>query len=98
MPNEKNREPIVVTHDGGVRFSAHIRSHRLIVDQPQASGGLSARNDSIVRRPHKPHDEFVVTCRRSASIRSTFAAYRDGSRYFSTRAPMIGAGSARVAS
>jgi len=32
-------EPIVVTHDGGLRFAAQIRSHRIIVDQPDGSGG-----------------------------------------------------------
>jgi putative redox protein len=29
----------VVTHEGGVRFAAQLRRHRLIVDQPQAGGG-----------------------------------------------------------
>lgn len=33
------RQPIVVTHDGGVRFTAQIRSHQLTVDQPRAAGG-----------------------------------------------------------
>src|SRR5215831_17448406 len=36
------RQPIVVTHDGGVRFSAQIRSHRLTVDQPLVGGGEDA--------------------------------------------------------
>jgi putative redox protein len=31
-----------VTHDGGVRFAAQIRSHRIIVDQPAAAGGEDA--------------------------------------------------------
>ena len=31
--------PIVVTHEGGVRFAAQIRSHRLVVDQPERGGG-----------------------------------------------------------
>jgi uncharacterized OsmC-like protein len=34
--------PIVVTHDGGMRFSAQVRSHRVVVDQPERAGG----NDS----------------------------------------------------
>lgn len=36
------RQPIVVTHEGGVRFAAQIRSHRVIVDQPERSGGTDA--------------------------------------------------------
>jgi putative redox protein len=36
------RQPIVVTHDGGVRFIAQVRSHRLTVDQPLAAGGEDA--------------------------------------------------------
>jgi putative redox protein len=39
MSDEKNNNPIVVTHDGGVRFSAQVRSHRVIVDQPRNAGG-----------------------------------------------------------
>lgn len=31
--------PMVVTHEGGVRFAAQIRQHRLIVDQPVGGGG-----------------------------------------------------------
>ncbi len=34
------RTPIVVTHEGGMRFAAQIRSHRVVVDQPlNANGG-----------------------------------------------------------
>ena len=33
------RAPIVVTHDGGVRFSAVVRGHRIVVDQPERAGG-----------------------------------------------------------
>ena len=32
-------QPIVVTHDGGMRFTAQIRTHRLTVDQPTRAGG-----------------------------------------------------------
>jgi putative redox protein len=39
MPDETRPSPIVVTHDGGVRFTAQVRSHRLVVDQPRTSGG-----------------------------------------------------------
>lgn len=30
---------MVITHEGGVRFAAQIRQHRLIVDQPERGGG-----------------------------------------------------------
>ena len=33
------RTPIVVTHDGGVRFTAQVRGHRVVVDQPERAGG-----------------------------------------------------------
>ena len=36
------RGPIVVTHEGGVRFAAQVRSHRVIVDQPIQGGGDDA--------------------------------------------------------
>ncbi|HTJ20834.1 MAG TPA: OsmC family protein [Gemmatimonadaceae bacterium] len=39
MSTHSGRSPIVVTHDGGVKFSAQIRSHRVIVDQPIRGGG-----------------------------------------------------------
>lgn len=32
------REPMVVTHEGGVKFAAQIRGHRLLVDQPLGAG------------------------------------------------------------
>jgi uncharacterized OsmC-like protein len=34
--------PITVTWDGGLRFSADIRGHRLTVDQPREAGGEDA--------------------------------------------------------
>jgi uncharacterized OsmC-like protein len=34
--------PIIVTHEGGVRFAAQVRSHRVIVDQPARAGGDDA--------------------------------------------------------
>lgn len=37
-----DRQPIVVTHEGGLRFAAQVRSHRLIVDQPASAGGQDA--------------------------------------------------------
>jgi len=33
---------IVVTHDGGTKFSADVRGHHLVVDQPVAVGGENA--------------------------------------------------------
>lgn len=36
------RSPIVVTHEGGVKFAAQIRSHRVVVDQPLRGGGADA--------------------------------------------------------
>lgn len=34
MPN-----PMVVTHEGGMKFATQIRGHTLIVDQPAGAGG-----------------------------------------------------------
>ncbi len=42
MSATKVREPIVVTHEGGVQFAAQVRTHRLIVDQPDRGGGADA--------------------------------------------------------
>jgi uncharacterized OsmC-like protein len=39
MASQHVRQPIVVTHQGGVRFAAQVRSHRVLVDQPVHSGG-----------------------------------------------------------
>jgi uncharacterized OsmC-like protein len=30
---------MVITHEGGVKFAAQIRGHRVLVDQPAAGGG-----------------------------------------------------------
>jgi uncharacterized OsmC-like protein len=35
-------QPIVVTHETGMRFVAQVRSHRVIVDQPVPAGGADA--------------------------------------------------------
>lgn len=32
-------QPITVTWDGGVRFTADVRGHKVVVDQPQKAGG-----------------------------------------------------------
>ena len=42
MSNSAARSPIVVTHDGGLAFSAQVRSHRIVVDQPRQAGGEDA--------------------------------------------------------
>lgn len=33
---------MIITHEGGVKFAAQIRSHRVIVDQPVRGGGEDA--------------------------------------------------------
>ncbi len=38
MARQQGRGPMVITHEGGLRFAAQIRSHRLIVDQPAGVG------------------------------------------------------------
>lgn len=42
MSETTARAPIVVTHDTGVKFTATIRSHRIVVDQPVRGGGEDA--------------------------------------------------------
>lgn len=37
--SDRLHRPIVVTHDGGMRFAAEVRSHRVVVDQPERAGG-----------------------------------------------------------
>ena len=39
IPTHDARTPIVVSHEGALKFAAHIRSHRIVVDQPERSGG-----------------------------------------------------------
>lgn len=36
------RPAMVITHEGGLRFVAQVRSHRLVVDQPSHAGGDDA--------------------------------------------------------
>jgi putative redox protein len=33
------RTPIVITSEGGLKFAAQVRSHRLLLDQPEKAGG-----------------------------------------------------------
>lgn len=37
--SDATHQPIVVTHEGGTRFAAQVRSHRVVVDQPTRAGG-----------------------------------------------------------
>jgi len=39
MSYQSQRPPMVITHEGGVKFAAQIRGHRVLVDQPAAGGG-----------------------------------------------------------
>lgn len=39
MSDHGPRPPLVVTHEGGLKFAAQIRQHRLMVDQPHGAGG-----------------------------------------------------------
>ena len=34
-----DREPIVVTHQDGRRFAAHVGAHEITMDQPKGGGG-----------------------------------------------------------
>lgn len=36
------REPTVVTHEGGMQFTVQIRGHRIVIDQPTRAGGEDA--------------------------------------------------------
>jgi len=36
------RAPMVITHEGGLKFAAQVRSHRIVVDQPLRGGGEDA--------------------------------------------------------
>jgi uncharacterized OsmC-like protein len=36
------RVPLVITHEGGLKFAAQVRSHRILVDQPLVAGGEDA--------------------------------------------------------
>jgi putative redox protein len=42
MAGRSPRSPIVVTHEGGVKFAAQVRDHRVVVDQPRHGGGEDA--------------------------------------------------------
>ncbi|HET9011330.1 MAG TPA: OsmC family protein [Gemmatimonadaceae bacterium] len=42
MAAGSSRAPMVITHEGGLKFAAQVRSHRIVVDQPQGAGGEDA--------------------------------------------------------
>lgn len=42
MAAQGSRQPMVITHSGGLKFTADIRGHKLVVDQPVAAGGADA--------------------------------------------------------
>ena len=39
MSAKGGRSPMVITHEGGVKFAAQMRQHRIVVDQPVRGGG-----------------------------------------------------------
>jgi putative redox protein len=39
MAETQSSSPIVVTHAGGLRFAAQIRTHRIVTDQSERAGG-----------------------------------------------------------
>ncbi|HWE41999.1 MAG TPA: OsmC family protein [Gemmatimonadaceae bacterium] len=39
MTANSSRPPMVITHEGGMKFAAQVRSHRIVVDQPERAGG-----------------------------------------------------------
>jgi putative redox protein len=39
VKDDRVRTPIVITHEGGMRFAAQVRSHIGITDQPERAGG-----------------------------------------------------------
>ena len=47
MGKETRNATIVVSHEEGVRFAAHVRSHRIIVDQSIRGGGLDSAPSPI---------------------------------------------------
>jgi len=47
MSAPKQRDPMVITHVAGVQFAAQVRSHRILVDQPERGGGADAAPSPI---------------------------------------------------
>lgn len=42
MAEVTGKQPIIVTHLGGMQFCAEVRGHRIVVDQPQKIGGTNS--------------------------------------------------------
>ena len=42
MAETTRKQPIVVTHLGGMQFCAEVRGHRIVVDQPMTVGGTDS--------------------------------------------------------
>jgi putative redox protein len=42
MNDDSVRAPMVITHEGGMRFAAQVRTHRIVTDQPQRAGGTDS--------------------------------------------------------
>lgn len=42
MSTSGARAPMVITPEGGLKFAAQVRSHRIVVDQPERAGGEDA--------------------------------------------------------
>jgi putative redox protein len=42
MAGTQSPSPIVVTHEGGLRFASQIRSHRIVTDQSERAGGTGS--------------------------------------------------------
>jgi putative redox protein len=47
MSDSHTRMPIIVTHDGGLRFAAQVRSHRVLTDQSAHAGGADSAPSPI---------------------------------------------------
>ena len=62
------------TSCAGRSLSGRLPSVDAAIVHDARIGGVSVRSDSIVRLPHSPHEEFPMTCRRSARRRSSAAA------------------------
>ncbi|HEY4954702.1 MAG TPA: OsmC family protein [Gemmatimonadaceae bacterium] len=42
MKDNGAHAPMVITHEGGLKFAAQVRSHRIVTDQPERAGGEDA--------------------------------------------------------
>jgi putative redox protein len=42
MKDHSVRQPIVIRHESGLRFSAQVGSHQIVTDQPERAGGTNS--------------------------------------------------------